>query len=130
EGKAMLDAAGTIAGELIAAQSQLEGLRQIYTDNNARVRSLNARVAELRRQLEKLGGTQDNAMKNPQASTLAKNQAADTPPGQAADPSAAKAGGGLPYPTIRSLPLLGAKYGDYYRRARIQETVYELLTEQ
>jgi len=28
------------------------------------------------------------------------------------------------------LPLLGAKYADYYRRAKIQETVYELLTEQ
>ena len=39
EGKAMLDAAGTLAGELIAAQSELEGLRQIYTDNNPRVRS-------------------------------------------------------------------------------------------
>jgi capsule polysaccharide export protein KpsE/RkpR len=138
EGKAMLDTAGTIAGELIAAHSQLEGLRQIYTDNNSRVRSMNARVAELRRQLEKIGGTQGSAAKNPQASTLAKSQAidpspgqvADPPPGQAADPSAAKAGGGLPYPTLRSLPLLGAKYADYYRRAKIQETVYELLTEQ
>jgi hypothetical protein len=36
----------------------------------------------------------------------------------------------MPYPTIKSLPLLGAKYADYYRRAKIQETVYELLTEQ
>jgi G-rich domain on putative tyrosine kinase len=36
----------------------------------------------------------------------------------------------MPYPTIRSLPLLGAKYADYYRRAKIQETVFELLTEQ
>jgi len=141
EGKAMLDAAGSIAGELIAAQSQLEGLRQIYTDNNSRVRSLNARVAELRRQLEKLGGTQGDAMKNSQPSILAKDQATNAPVGQAADPpgqsvdapadpSAAKAGGGLPYPTIKSLPLLGAKYGDYYRRAKIQETVFELLTEQ
>jgi hypothetical protein len=26
--------------------------------------------------------------------------------------------------------LLGAKYADYYRRAKIRETVYELLTEQ
>jgi len=26
--------------------------------------------------------------------------------------------------------LLGAKYADHYRRAKIQETVYELLTEQ
>ena len=58
EGKAMLDAAGTIAGEMIAAQSELEGLRQIYTDSNSRVRALNARVAELRKQLEKLGGAQ------------------------------------------------------------------------
>lgn len=119
EGKAMLDAAGTIAGEMIAAQSELEGLRQIYTDNNSRVRSLNARVAELRRQLEKLGGTQANGVNGTSASLE-----------QSGDPSAAKAGGGLPYPTIRSLPLLGAKYADYYRRAKIQETVYELLTEQ
>jgi len=149
EGKAMLDAAGSIAGELIAAQSQLEGLRQIYTDNNARVRSLSARVSELRRQLEKLGGTQGNTVKNSEPSILAKVQATNAPVGQAADPakgqatdppgqsvdapadpSAAKAGGGLPYPTIKSLPLLGAKYADYYRRAKIQETVYELLTEQ
>src|SRR6266566_2528782 len=119
EGKAMLDAAGTIAGEMIAAQSQLEGIRQIYTDKNARVLSLKARVAELRRQLEKLGGTQANAANSTSASS-----------GQTADPSAAKAGGSLPYPTIRSLPLLGAKYADYYRRAKIQETVFELLTEQ
>src|SRR5438105_7406356 len=86
EGKAMLDAAGTIAGELIAAQSQLEGLRQIYTDNNSRVRSLSARVSELRRQLEKLGGTQGNAVKNSQPSILAKDRATNAPVGQAADP--------------------------------------------
>jgi len=118
EGKAMLDAAGTIAGQMIAAQSELEGLRQIYTDNNSRVRALNARVAELRKQLEKLGGGE------------AKNaDSAAAPSGQAADPAPAQVGG-LPYPTIRNLPLLGAKYADYYRRAKIQETVYELLTEQ
>src|SRR5438477_5688542 len=119
EGKAMLDAAGSIAGEMIAAQSQLEGLRQLYTDNNSRVRSLNARVAELRKQLEKLGGTHGNGATGTSA-----------PTDQGGDPSAAKAGGGLPYPTIKSLPLLGAKYADFYRRAKIQETVYELLTEQ
>jgi uncharacterized protein involved in exopolysaccharide biosynthesis len=118
EGKAMLDAAGTIAGQMIAAQSELEGLRQIYTDNNSRVRALNARVAELRKQLEKLGGGE------------AKNaDPATTPSGQAADAAPAQ-DGGLPYPTIRNLPLLGAKYSDYYRRAKVQETVYELLTEQ
>jgi uncharacterized protein involved in exopolysaccharide biosynthesis len=118
EGKAMLDAAGTIAGEMIAAQSQLEGLRQIYTDNNPRVRSMDARVASLRKQLEKLGGTEAKGA-----------NVAATSPGRSADPAPAQVSG-LPYPTIRSLPLLGAKYADYYRRAKIQETVYELLTEQ
>src|SRR5438445_7747753 len=106
---------------MIAAQSQLEGLRQIYTDNNSRVRSLNARVAELRKQLEKLGGT---------ATTNVNSNGTSASTEQSVDPSAAKAGGGLPYPTIKSLPLLGAKYADYYRRAKIQETVFELLTEQ
>jgi capsule polysaccharide export protein KpsE/RkpR len=110
EGKAMLDAAGTIAGQMIAARSELEGLRQIYTDNNPRVRSLNARVAELRKQLDKLGGTDGDAARAANSSPEVSN--------------------GMPYPTIRSLPLLGAKYADYYRGAKIQETVYELLTEQ
>jgi uncharacterized protein involved in exopolysaccharide biosynthesis len=118
EGKAMLDAAGSIAGEMIAAQSQLEGLRQIYTDSNSRVRSLNARVAELRKQLEKLGGTQ---AKSSTAASPSSVPPADAAPAQSSE---------LPYPTIKSLPLLGAKYADFYRRAKIQETVFELLTEQ
>lgn len=118
EGKAMLDAAGTIGGEMIAAQAQLEGLRQIYTDNNSRVRSLNARVAELRKQLQKIGGTQAEGADGGAAAAS-----------QSSDPPALRITG-LPYPTIRSLPLLGAKYADYYRRAKIQETVFELLTEQ
>jgi uncharacterized protein involved in exopolysaccharide biosynthesis len=118
EGKAMLDTAGAIAGEMIAAQSQLEGLRQIYTDENSRVRSLNARVGELRRQLEKLGGIEKTS---PKAATPLASRSAD-PPGIRA--------GDMPYPSIRSLPLLGAEYGDLYRRARVLETVFELLTEQ
>jgi uncharacterized protein involved in exopolysaccharide biosynthesis len=133
EGKAMLDAAGTIAGELIAAQSQLEGLRQIYTDNNSRVRSMNARVAELRRQLEQLGGTEGNVARSHATSTGASSQAADPPPSRTSDlptdqPPAQS--GTLPFPSIRSLPLLGAQYSDYYRRAKIHETVFELLTQQ
>ena len=49
EGKAMLDAASNLAGQLIAAQSELEGLRQFYTDDNPRVQSLNARVRNFAR---------------------------------------------------------------------------------
>jgi len=110
QGKAMLEAAGTLAGQMIAAESELEGLRQIYSENNARIRALNARVGELRKELHKLSGQDGDA-----------EHSATT----AADPS-----GGMPYPSLRKLPLLGARYADYYRRAKIQETIYELLTEQ
>jgi uncharacterized protein involved in exopolysaccharide biosynthesis len=110
EGKAIVEAAANLAGQMIAAQSQLEGLRQIYTDNNPRVQSLNARVAELRRQLQKVGGTGSEIAKD---STQSVNQSSE-----------------MPYPSIRNLPLLGVKYADHYRHAKIQETVYELLTEQ
>ena len=119
EGRAMLEAAGTLAGQMIAAQSELEGLRQIYTDNNPRVQSLNARVTTLRKQLEKLGGQQGNTVMNGAAVVS----------GQSAAPPSENAGD-MPFPTIRNLPLLGAQYADYYRRAKIQETVFELLTEQ
>src|SRR5260370_22127028 len=56
QGKAMLGAAAEVEGQLIAAQTELEGLRQIYTDSNVRARSVKARIAELPRQLQKMGG--------------------------------------------------------------------------
>jgi uncharacterized protein involved in exopolysaccharide biosynthesis len=121
EGKAMLDAASVLTGQLIVAQSELQGLRQIYTDNNPRVRALNARVGELRSQLEKLGGT-------PEATQSSVAQDDSTASAQSSNDSGKLSG--TPFPTIRNLPLLGAKYTDYYRRAKIQETVYELLTTQ
>jgi len=110
QGKAMLEAAGTLAGQMIAAESELEGLRQIYSENNARIRALNARVEELRKELHKLSGQDGDA-----------EHSATT---------AADSSGSMPYPSLRKLPLLGARYADYYRRAKIQETIYELLTEQ
>jgi uncharacterized protein involved in exopolysaccharide biosynthesis len=119
EGKAMLDAAGNLAGQLIAAESQLQGLRQIYMENNARVRALQGRVNELRAQLQKFNGTKEGAGSSNTSTSLV--QTGDPP----SDSSST-----APFPSIHNLPLLGAKYADYYRRAKIQETVYELLTEQ
>src|SRR6266581_5996209 len=118
QGKAMLDAAASLAGQMIAAESELQGLRQIYTENNARVRELGARVAELRKELDKIGGMDSNLARPRQSNA---DPAVDPVTDSSAD---------MPYPSIRQLPLLGAKYADYYREAKIQETVYELLTEQ
>jgi uncharacterized protein involved in exopolysaccharide biosynthesis len=107
QGKAMVDAAAALQGQYIAAQSELQGLKQIYTDNNVRVRSVSARIEELKRQLEKLGG------KGEQASGPSGEQQAD-----------------FLYPSIRRLPLLGVTYADLYRRTRVQEAVYESLTKE
>jgi len=106
QGRAMVEAAATLQGQLIAAQSELEGLKQIYTDNNVRVRAVRARTAELQKQLEKLHGK------------------------DAGSNVAASQGGDSLYPSIRKLPLLGVAYADLYRRTKIQETVFELLTQQ
>jgi uncharacterized protein involved in exopolysaccharide biosynthesis len=106
QGKAMVEAAAMLQGQLIAAQSQYEGLREIYTDNNPRVRTVKARIDELQRQLEKLGG------KGESATTISSRS------------------GDSMYPSIRKLPLLGVTYADLYRRTKIQETVLETLTKE
>jgi capsule polysaccharide export protein KpsE/RkpR len=106
QGKAMVEAAATLQGQLIAAQAQYEGLREIYTDNNPRVRTVKARLDELQRQLEKLGGKGESA-------TSVSSQAGDSM-----------------YPSIRKLPLLGVTYADLYRRTKIQEAVLETLTKE
>jgi uncharacterized protein involved in exopolysaccharide biosynthesis len=108
EGKAMLDVAANLEGQMVAAQSQLEGLRQIYTDNNPRVQSLKARVAEIQKEMGKLSGGNDKVVGS-----------VNDLPDSLGD-----------MPSIRNLPLLGVKYEDYYRNAKIQEIVYELLTQQ
>jgi capsule polysaccharide export protein KpsE/RkpR len=112
--KAMVEAGADLQGHLMAAQSELEGLETIYTANNVRVRSLRARVDELRHQLNEMAGANPAAIAgNP----LAGNQ----PPSQPSD---------MIYPSIRKLPLLGVRWAELYQQAKIQETVYQLLTQE
>jgi len=107
QGKAMVEAAATLEGQLIAGQSEMQGLRQIYSDNNIRVRSTQARINELRQQLRRLGGKAGSTSEN-------------------GDDSAADAS----YPTLRQLPILGVPFADKLRRLKIQEAVFETLTKQ
>jgi len=99
----MVEAAAWLQGQLIFAESQLQGLERIYAPGNVRVQAQRARVAELKKQLEKLGGSDS-------ASDATNDHS--------------------PYPSMRKLPLLGAKYFDLYRETKIQETLYQLLTQQ
>jgi uncharacterized protein involved in exopolysaccharide biosynthesis len=107
QGKAMVESEAALEGQLIAAQSELEGLKQIYTDNNVRVRSIQARIDELRSQLQKLGG-----------------KAGDAGPGDRG------AGSDAPYPTLRQLPILGVPYADKFRQLQVEQAVYETLTKE
>jgi uncharacterized protein involved in exopolysaccharide biosynthesis len=116
QGRAMLESAAGLQGELIAAESQLEGLRQIYSDQNVRVRSTEARIAELRAQLAKLGG---KYAPDAQAAAASPNGAGGT-----------SADGSDSYPTLRQLPILGVPYADKYRTLKVEEAVFETLTKQ
>ena len=111
QGKAMIAAGASLEGQLIAAQTELEGLKQIYADNNIRVRSVQARIDELQRQMQKLAGTPEPATASGQQS----NQ--PTKSYQL-------------YPSIRQLPTLGVTWADLFRRAAVQEKVFETLTEE
>ncbi len=106
QGRAMVEASARLQGGLIAAESQRQALAAIYTTNNVRVRAAEAQVSELRNQLQKLGGKGEEAggKDTAQSDSL--------------------------YPSLRKLPLLGMKYEDLYRRAKIQEMVFETLTQQ
>lgn len=106
--RAMIDAAARLQAQDIVGQSEVDSLRQIYGDSNVRVRAAQARVAELGRQLEKMSGSAAPVSSDSQASDAA----------------------GALYPPLRQLPRLGVMYVDLYRRVRVQEQVFELLTQQ
>jgi len=106
QAKAMVGAAADLQAQVIAAQSQLKGLQQIFTDDAIQVRQVKAQIAELQTQIDKFGGKDVNVTKD---TSLAKGEL---------------------YPSVRQLPLLGVKYLDLYRKIKTEEAVYELLTKQ
>ena len=108
--RAMVDSASRLRAEVIVGRSELDSLRQIYGDDNVRVRAARARLGELERNLTQLSGTSTPL---PAAST-------DVPDGD----------GTMLYPSLRQLPRLAVPYENLYRTVRIQEAVFELLSQQ
>ncbi len=113
--RAMVEAGARLQGELLVAQSGLNSLRQIYGDGNVRVRETEARIASLQHDLEKMTGSG--------APLTAKVESQ----GSLNDEADRK---GELYPPLRQLPRLAVPYANLYRQVRVQETVYELLTQQ
>jgi capsule polysaccharide export protein KpsE/RkpR len=112
--RAMVDAGARVQAELLLEQSGLDSLRQLYGDGNVRVRETEARIATLQRQLDKMAGS---------SAPLAPELGG----GAGSDNNNEK---GELYPPLRQLPRLAVPYADLYRRVRVQEALFELLTQQ
>lgn len=105
QGAATVTAASRLQAELIAAESELSGLRTTYADDNVRVREVRGRIAELQAQLDRMSGSGQGVT--------------------GANPS-----GDQPLPSLRALPLLGITYYDLYRKVSMDEAIYETLSKQ
>ena len=101
QAKTIVGAAAELQGQVIAAQTELEGLRQIYTNENVRVRAARARVDNLKKEFAKLTGSSSDGLTADQ-----------------------------PFPSLRRLPIVGTTYTELYRTARVNEAVFETLTKQ
>ncbi len=111
--RAMVDAASRLQAQLIVAQAELESLRQIYGDGNVRVRSAESRIGLLQAEIAKMSGS-------------SKALPAD---GEGVENATSNNGDEL-YPSLRQLPRLAVPYANLYREVQVQQTVYELLTQQ
>lgn len=121
--RAMVDAGARLQGELLAEQAGLQSLLQVYGDGNVRVRSAQARISALQSDLKRLTGSASAPDTNAVASI-----GIDSDANRGGEP--ANSGAGELYPPLRRLPGLAVPYADLVREVRVQETVYELLTQQ
>jgi uncharacterized protein involved in exopolysaccharide biosynthesis len=99
QGKSLLESSAKLDDELIASESELKALQQVYAADNPRIRAAQARVNELERSFKEMDG------KSGQNST-----------------------GDLPI-NLRQLPVLAVKYEELYRHYALEEKAYATLTE-
>jgi uncharacterized protein involved in exopolysaccharide biosynthesis len=112
--RAMVDAGARVQGELLVEQSGLESLRQLYGDGNIRVKETEARINALHHELAQLTGS---------SAPLGPLNSGPTTASEAENKEEL-------YPPLRQLPRLAVPYADLYRRVKVQETVFGLLTQQ
>lgn len=115
--RAMVDAGARVQAELLIEQSGLESLRQIYGDGNVRVHETEARIASLKGDLARMTGSSAPLVDG------------DLHGVTGAETGAGEKEGAL-YPPLRQLPRLAVPYADLYRTVRVQEALFELLTQQ
>ncbi len=103
--RAMVDAGAKLQAQLIVGQSELDSLEQIYGEENVRVRA-GARVASTSARVGKDEWFECNNQSDE------KHDSAEI------------------YPSLKQLPILSVRWADLYRRVRVQETVFDLLSQE
>jgi uncharacterized protein involved in exopolysaccharide biosynthesis len=101
--RATVDAGAKLQAQLIFGESEMQSLKQIYGDDNIRVKEARERTSVLQRELSKISGSSDPSTTD----TLTNGEL---------------------YPPLRRLPELGVRYANLYRKVKVQEAVYELLS--
>ena len=109
---ATVESQAKVEGELIAAQSELQSLNQLYGDSNIRVREAQARISSLKSELGKLGGSAEPLS---EAGASGESRAVNQD---------------VSYLPLRQVPRLAIPYANLYRDFHVQETVYDLLVQQ
>jgi uncharacterized protein involved in exopolysaccharide biosynthesis len=111
----MVDAAERLQTQLVVEESSLDSLRQTYGDGNVRVHSAEARIRVLQAEIAKMGGS-SRPLTADENGAVAVNTSASLNQDI--------------YPPLRQLPRLAVPYANLYREVQVQESVYELLTQQ
>lgn len=105
QAKAMMDSGGRLQAELIDGRSQLAALRQYYSEDNSKVRAVEARNDELQREINAMGGGHQESDSHADSKSSA-------------------------FPSAQELPALGRTYYDLERQAKVDEALWEALTKQ
>jgi capsule polysaccharide export protein KpsE/RkpR len=104
--RATVEAGAKLEGQLIVGETELDSLRQIYGNQNVRIRAAEARNAILQRELQRANGQSSQGL---DVKGIDANH---------------------PYPALRQLPQLGVQWANLYRTVRVHETVFDLLSEE
>ena len=104
--KAVVEAAGMIQGEIAATEAELGMLMEFSTDESLDVINLKSRIRELRKQLSRIEEGKDASKANPSEKDH------------------------VLYKPFTEMPDLGLKFIRLKREAKIQEMLFELLTQQ
>lgn len=125
--RAMVDASAKLQAQLLIDQSELGSLQQIYGSGNIRVRAAEARIGMLQKQLNTMSGKSTPLPADGSGDAGANSADNDTSVTPAASSSTDSA---ELYPSLRQIPRLAVPYADLYRRVRVEESIFELLTQQ